>query len=518
MQIVIPMSGFGERFRKAGYKIPKPLIKVNGKEMILHIMDMFPGEKNFIFICNQEHLENKKYNLKEIIKSYMPSSKIVGIKKHKLGPVNAIMKSINHLDLNEPTFVSYCDYMCNWNYKNFLANIKSTKPSGCIITYSGFHPHMLNSTKFAYIKKKNDLVVKVREKKSFTKNPMSEDASTGGYYFSSALKMKNAFFELIKSKEKIKGEYYVSLAFNHLIKKKFSVTNYEVSHFMQWGTPEDLNDFNYWLNIFKNEKKNDNKRIFKSGINLMPMAGKGQRFIDEGFKIPKPLIHINKVPMLKRSINCLPSSNKNILVLRKDLKSLNLIKKEIKKSIDNFEIKVLKSITSGQAMTVYESVKNIKETNQFITVGAVDTEVSYDSSMFNKLLRKDKTDIIVWGFKNYKLAQINPKMYGWVISDKKKINSVKVKIEPKKNENAHVITGVFTFRNLEILKNVIESLIKSKDKVNGEYYLDSCISHGIKKNYSCKLLEVRSYISWGTPLELKIYNYWLNCFKSCIIN
>ena len=33
MQIIIPMSGFGERFKKVGYKIPKPLIKINGIEM-----------------------------------------------------------------------------------------------------------------------------------------------------------------------------------------------------------------------------------------------------------------------------------------------------------------------------------------------------------------------------------------------------------------------------------------------------------------------------------------------------
>ena len=28
MKIVIPMSGFGERFKRAGYKVPKPLIEV----------------------------------------------------------------------------------------------------------------------------------------------------------------------------------------------------------------------------------------------------------------------------------------------------------------------------------------------------------------------------------------------------------------------------------------------------------------------------------------------------------
>src|ERR1700704_6380930 len=50
MQIVIPMSGFGERFRRAGYDIPKPLIEVEGKPIVAHVVDMFPGETDFIFI------------------------------------------------------------------------------------------------------------------------------------------------------------------------------------------------------------------------------------------------------------------------------------------------------------------------------------------------------------------------------------------------------------------------------------------------------------------------------------
>ena len=58
MQIVIPMSGFGERFRQAGYKIPKPLIEIDDKPIIAHVIDMFPGEENFLFICNSEHLSH----------------------------------------------------------------------------------------------------------------------------------------------------------------------------------------------------------------------------------------------------------------------------------------------------------------------------------------------------------------------------------------------------------------------------------------------------------------------------
>ena len=90
-QIIIPMSGIGERFIKAKYKLPKPLIKVAGKPIIAHVIDLFPGETEFLFICNEEHLKNKYYKMKETILKYCPTGKIFPIKPHKKGPVHAIL-------------------------------------------------------------------------------------------------------------------------------------------------------------------------------------------------------------------------------------------------------------------------------------------------------------------------------------------------------------------------------------------------------------------------------------------
>ena len=39
MNIIIPLCGLGERFHKAGYKVPKPLINVFNKPMIFHVLD-----------------------------------------------------------------------------------------------------------------------------------------------------------------------------------------------------------------------------------------------------------------------------------------------------------------------------------------------------------------------------------------------------------------------------------------------------------------------------------------------
>ena len=59
------MSGFGERFRKVGYTLPKPLIIIDGKPIIQHVVEMFPGEKEIIFICNKDHLNNPDYHTGE---------------------------------------------------------------------------------------------------------------------------------------------------------------------------------------------------------------------------------------------------------------------------------------------------------------------------------------------------------------------------------------------------------------------------------------------------------------------
>ena len=114
-QIIIPMSGFGERFRKAGYTLPKPLINVDGKPIIDHVIHLFPGESDFIFICNQEHLDHPDYKLKEVLNRLCPSGRIVGIEPHKLGPIHAVLKAKEFISPTKQTIVNYCDFACFWD-------------------------------------------------------------------------------------------------------------------------------------------------------------------------------------------------------------------------------------------------------------------------------------------------------------------------------------------------------------------------------------------------------------------
>jgi len=127
MQIVIPMSGFGERFRAAGYVVPKPLIKVDGKPIIQHVVEMFSHEDDFIFICNEDHLLNPEYKMEEVLQGITPNSSIISIQSHKLGPVYAVMQALDEINLQKSK--NFDDYFlkCFLGMKRFISSKNSRR-------------------------------------------------------------------------------------------------------------------------------------------------------------------------------------------------------------------------------------------------------------------------------------------------------------------------------------------------------------------------------------------------------
>ena len=193
MQIIIPMSGFGERFRNAGYDIPKPLILIEGKPIIAHVVDMFPGETDFIFICNQDHLDEDKFRMQPILKEICPTGRVVGIAPHKLGPVHAVQQVYEAINDHSACIVNYCDFTCYWDFEQFKKMVAETRCDGAIPAYRGFHPHSLGSTNYAYMREQDNRVLDIKEKEPFTENRNNEFASNGTYYFKKGEFVKKYF-------------------------------------------------------------------------------------------------------------------------------------------------------------------------------------------------------------------------------------------------------------------------------------------------------------------------------------
>ena len=512
MQVIIPMSGFGERFRKAGYSIPKPLIEVDEKPIIQHVVEMFPGETNITFICNRDHLDNEKYHMREILEEIAPKGNIIAIEPHKLGPVHAVLQAIKYIDLKEPTIVNYADFSCYWEFENFIDTVTKTNCDGAIPSYRGFHPHTIWSNYYAYIREINSKVIDIQEKQSFTNNPRAEFASSGTYYFKSGELMQQYFEKCVEEKLTVADEYYVSMVYKPMINDGLDILVYELEHFMQWGTPDDLEEYCYWSDTFRSilfEKEPP----YHQGAVLLPMVGLGSRFVKEGYEICKPMIQVSSLPMAVQALNDLPKTDTQRFVLRKDIDGLDILKSSLTEVSNKSEFVILDQMTDGQATTCEFGGKGLS-VELPVTIAACDNGMLYNSKTFSSLMEDNEIDIIVWGAKGYPGAIRSPEMYGWIEADQNNgiIQKISVK-KPLKNPLVDsIVVGTFTFKRYgDFVKSL--KLMRARDaKVNGEFYVDTLINDAIGMGLRCVVFDIDHYICWGTPNDLRTFEYWQNCF------
>ena len=517
VQIVIPMSGFGERFRRAGYTFPKPLIEIEGKPIIAHVVDMFPGETDFIFICNQDHLNNPCYGMEIILRDVCPTGRILGIAPHKLGPVNAVRQAEHLLDMNQPVVVNYCDFTCYWDWAAFKEFVAKTGCVGSIPAYKGFHPHSLGSTNYAYMREADGWVLDIQEKQPFTSNRMEEFASSGTYYFATAREMSGAFAAVMEQDINVGGEYYVSLAYKPILAAGKPVTVYPLQHFMQWGTPQDVAEYNMWSRTFSLLAQDRIVPTQPKGSLIIPMAGLGQRFALENYNLTKPLIPVSGQPMAFQAIGDLPLGKHQAFVLRADMPGCEEVSTLLLKQYPEAVIRIIDKITEGQACTALIGLDALEEVLEGqvpgpVTIGACDNGALYNKAAFSELAEDHNVDVIVWGVRGYPNAVRNPQMFGWIDEDNGNIQSISVKKPLENPESDPIILGSFTFARAQDFRDCINSLIARDGRVNGEFYIDSCLNDAIDMGLTCRFFEVDSYLCWGTPNDLRTFEYWQSCF------
>lgn len=254
MQIIIPMSGVGQRFVNEGYKTIKPLIEVESKPIIQHVIERFSPNDRYVFICNEDHL--KSTTLEDTLLSLVPDAKIVAIKKHQLGPVHAVYQAYDYIKDDMPTIVNYCDFSWRWDYESFKKKVVNNKCDGSVIAYKDFHPHLLYENFYASVSENKRWMKEIREKFSFTKNKMDCFQSSGTYYFKNGHYVKKYFQLALTNGVTTNKEYYVSMVYNGLVNDGLKVYVYQIPFFLQWGTPDDLEEYLYWSDYFLDNNQN----------------------------------------------------------------------------------------------------------------------------------------------------------------------------------------------------------------------------------------------------------------------
>ena len=501
------MSGFGERFRREGYRTPKPLLMVDEKPIIAHIVDLFPGDHDFVFICNADHLAQQSWGLASLLKSLGKSVKIISIAPHKLGPVNAILQARAHLDHAAPTIVNYADFSCRWDFNLFLQDIAERSLSGSVPAYRGFHPHSGGSTNYAYILEENLTLKHIQEKQPFTENKVDEFASSGTYYFETAELMLELFDEQVQEDLSVAGEFYVSTSMELMSRRGLAVGVYELDFFMQWGTPKDFEEYQENTQLFRELAKISPKELTIEGTGpaLILASGAGRRF-SAGYRVPKSLLPVSGKPVVSQVARTLEPDSFVAVSVANDLACAGMRQQ----GFDN--ILRLGAVSDGQATSAKMLVNSYRgELTQHFTIFPCDLISTGDTGALGKYVGGGGNFLVVWARRPTRFCIENPEQFGWVWVEEETV-MVAIK-EPPSSVDAKVLTGAFTFSSTEVFDSLSEALDREGLTVKGEPYLDSFIGLAAGLNIRVAVFDPTINISLGTPHEYETFRYWQRCFN-----
>ena len=158
MKVVILAGGYGTRISEYTKTIPKPMIKINGTPIIMHIIShfVFYGYKDFYIALGYKGNEIKKYfrNFKD------DKIKINLIDTGKNTMTGGRLKRLNKFLKNETFLATYGDGLSNVNLNNLVKFHKLNKK---LVTLTAVRPPArfgsikLNGNKVSYFKEKSSL-------------------------------------------------------------------------------------------------------------------------------------------------------------------------------------------------------------------------------------------------------------------------------------------------------------------------------------------------------------------------
>ncbi|MBI2035413.1 MAG: NTP transferase domain-containing protein [Candidatus Liptonbacteria bacterium] len=248
-------------------------------------------------------------------------------------------------------------------------------------------------------------------------------------------------------------------------------------------------------------------------INVVLMAGRGQRFVEAGYKQSKPLIPVSGKPMILRAIRGMPESDIWTFVVRNE----HLLEKELIKTLESAgkNVKILVDPDPKGQLNSCLVAKEYFNNDEPLFVGACDFGMVYDEENLKKILSDKSADLIVFSFTRQPNLSRNPQAWGWLRQDNENnIHGVSVKVPISADPfNDFAITGSFIFKSGKYFLELAHELVSRNVKVKGEFYIDSMIALACELRHRAISFPVK-YIGWGTPADYEEYCFWEKNIKS----
>ena len=201
------MAGEGSRFAKAGWTTPKPLIELRGVPLFMRAINSVALEgvdMKYSFIVRQEHIDNQ--GIDKLIKDIQPDANVFSVLKTTRGAVETCLVAESAIDDEDAIVVMDCDLEFRSVCYNKLVSAALSVPAnqadgGALVSFDSDNP------RYSYALVDNE----GRVLRTAEKEPISNHALCGAYFFGSGRDFKRIAHQLLDDGTQGKAEFYVSL-------------------------------------------------------------------------------------------------------------------------------------------------------------------------------------------------------------------------------------------------------------------------------------------------------------------
>ena len=249
-------------------------------------------------------------------------------------------------------------------------------------------------------------------------------------------------------------------------------------------------------------------------INLIPMAGRGQRFISEGYRVPKPFIPVMGRPMFLTATRSLPPATDTVFVCLAEHAQRYPVQEQIQRSLPQARVVMVSGQTEGQACTCL-AAEPILNKGDGLLIASCDYETVYDAKRYGELFNDPRVDLIIWTFRYRSLPMPNPVSFAYCrIANGRVIEVVEKRPISDRPWLDSVVVGSFTFRSTELFLRAARAMIAKNIRVQGEFCVATSLNQLIEEGVRVVPFEVEQFISFGSPEELRRFLYWEEYFSS----
>ena len=231
---------------------------------------------------------------------------------------------------------------------------------------------------------------------------------------------------------------------------------------------------------------------------VIPMAGRGSRFAQRGYQMPKWRIEVRGKSLLEWSVDSLPLDQCGKLIfvgLKEHQPRYSLTTYVEQRYADLAEVRVilLNEVTRGQAETVLMAKDEI-DTDAGLLIFNSDTRFS--SSTLRENLNRRDVDGVIGAFtssaERFSYARLNE---GFV-----------VETAEKKVISPHALTGLYHFSSARDFIRVAEARVASGVMDKGEFYVAPLYNDIIASGRNRFIIDTASSIDiLGTPEEVESF-------------